>query len=69
MTHSVTQCEGLELVKPSLVFEAEYTAMVRESLQTNESWFNNFPLAQSNFSAFVRELEDEAQGIGLPPDF
>ncbi|HEY5003761.1 MAG TPA: GNAT family N-acetyltransferase [Ktedonobacteraceae bacterium] len=67
MTYPLNQCEGLELVKPSLVFRAEYIAMVREFLQTDESWFNNFPLAQSDFPAFVRELEDEAQGINLPP--
>ncbi|HLX57711.1 MAG TPA: GNAT family N-acetyltransferase [Ktedonobacteraceae bacterium] len=61
------KCEGLKLVKPSLAFEAEYVAMVRESLQTDEDWFNNFPLALDDFPAFVQELQDEAQGIGLPP--
>lgn len=59
--------KGLHLVKPSLIFEAEYVSMIHEFLQTDEAWFNNFPLALSNFSAFVHELEDEAQGIGLPP--
>jgi len=43
-------------------------AMVREFLQTDEEWFNNFPLALEDFAAFVHELEDEAQGIGLPPE-
>jgi len=63
----VIDCEGLRLVKPSLEFEAEYTAMVREFLQTEEAWFNNFELALEDFPAFVQELQDEAQGIGLPP--
>jgi predicted acetyltransferase len=61
------QCEGLTLVKPSAVFAAEYTAMVHEFQQTDEDWFNNFPLALSDFPAFVQELEDEERGIGLPP--
>ncbi|HEY6542973.1 MAG TPA: GNAT family N-acetyltransferase [Ktedonobacteraceae bacterium] len=62
------ECDGLRLVKPSLEFEAEYSAMVSEFLATGEAWFNNFELALADFSAFVRELQDEAQGIGLPPD-
>lgn len=63
----MNNCEGLGLVKPSLAFEAEYTTMVREFLATGEPWFNNFPLALEDFSAFVQELQDEAQGIALPP--
>jgi predicted acetyltransferase len=61
------QCEELTLVKPSSIFETEYTAMVREFFQMDEDWFNNFPLALSDFPAFVHELEDEAQGIDFPP--
>lgn len=63
----VNNCEELRLVKPSLEFEAEYTAMVREFLQTEEPWFNNFELALADFPAFVQELQDETQGINLPP--
>ncbi len=63
----MNNCDGLRLVKPSLEFEAEYAAMVREFLSTREAWFNNFELALADFSAFVQELHDEAQGIGLPP--
>ena len=60
-------CDGLTLVKPSLAYREEYTAMVREFTQTDEGDFTNFPLALEDFAAFVSELEDEAQGIGLPP--
>ena len=63
----MTLCKELMLVKPSLAFQASYVAMVREFLETDEEWFNNFPLALEDFPAFVRELEDEAQGIDLPP--
>lgn len=59
--------EELLLVKPSLEFETEYVAMIREFLQTDEAWFNDFPLAISDFPAYLRDLENEAQGIGLPP--
>jgi predicted acetyltransferase len=62
------KCRGLALTRPSVELETEYTTMVREFEQTDEGWFNNFPLALSDFPAFVSELEDEAQGINLPPD-
>ena len=57
--------EGLRLVKPSLQFETEYTNMVREFLQIEEPWFNNFELALEDFPAFVQELQDEALGSKL----
>ena len=60
--------EGLTLVKPTLVLAEAYSAMVREFMETDEAWFTNFPLALEDFAAFVRELEDEEQGIDLPPD-
>ncbi len=56
------ECEGLRLVKPSLEFEAEYAAMVREFLATKESWFNNFELALADFPAFVQELARRSAG-------
>lgn len=59
--------EQLKLVKPALEYGEAYAALVREFLQTDEAWFNNFPLALEDFPAFVRELEEEAQGIDLPP--
>ena len=61
-------CDGLRLVKPAPEFEAEYAAMAPEFLRTEEPWLNNFELALEDFPAFVQELQDEAQGIGLPPD-
>lgn len=59
--------ESLTLVTPSVAFETEYLAMIREFMARDERHFNNFELAQLNFPAFVRELEDESKGIGLPP--
>lgn len=61
------QFEGLALVAPSPTYEAAYQAMVTEFLATGEPWFNNFDLAREDFAAFVRELEDEARGVGVPP--
>lgn len=61
------QDEKLVLVEPSLELAEAYAAMVREFMETEEAWFTNFPLALEDFAAFVRELEDEARGIGLPP--
>jgi hypothetical protein len=42
--------------------------MFHEFLQKDKSWFNNFMLAPNDSPPFIRELEDEAQGIGLSPD-
>ncbi|HLI68911.1 MAG TPA: GNAT family N-acetyltransferase [Ktedonobacteraceae bacterium] len=61
------QQEDLALVKPTVALEKEYVAMVREFMETDEAWFTNFPLALENFAEFVRELEEEEQGVGLPP--
>jgi predicted acetyltransferase len=60
--------EALVLVAPTVELAEPYTEMVREFLETDEEWFTNFPLALEDFAAFVRELEDEAQGINLPPE-
>ncbi|HLW02797.1 MAG TPA: GNAT family N-acetyltransferase [Ktedonobacterales bacterium] len=60
--------DGLTLVAPTVALAEPYAAMVREFMETDEAWFTNFPLALEDFAAFVCELEDEAQGIDLPPD-
>ena len=67
MKRTMDSCKDLALVRPSIAFREEYQAMVQEFMQTNEGWFNNFPLALEDFASYVHELEDEAQGIGLPP--
>jgi predicted acetyltransferase len=59
--------DGLALVPPTTALAEPYAAMVREFMETDEGWFTNFPLALEDFAAFVRELEEEARGIGLPP--
>ena len=61
--------EILELVKPAIEHGPAYLAMVDEHIQMGEEYgYNNVELAREDFAQFVRELEDEAQGIGLPPD-
>ena len=57
----------LELVSPSVKWEQEYQEMVREFMESEEPYFNNFPLALENFTAFIAELKDEAAGRNLPP--
>lgn len=45
-----------------------YLEMVAEFEAAGEGYpYNNIPLARSDPAAFVRELGDERQGIGLPP--
>src|SRR6266404_453265 len=60
--------DHLTLEIPALVWKDEYLAMVEESIAADAQYpYNNVPLAQSNFVAFIQELEDEAHGINLPP--
>lgn len=45
-----------------------YVEMVDEFEAAGEGYpYNNVPLARSDFAAFLRELEEEKEGIGLPP--
>lgn len=62
------QSETLELVKPAIEHGPAYLVMVDEYLQLGEEYnYNNVELARADFAQFVRELEEEAAGIGLPP--
>ncbi|EFH82373.1 GNAT family N-acetyltransferase [Ktedonobacter racemifer] len=58
--------ERLELVKPDVKYAQAYLAMIDAHFASGEEYnYNNMWLAREDFAAFVRELEDEAQGIGL----
>lgn len=60
--------EALELVKPAIEYGPAYLAMVDEFLQAGEEYsYNNAELAREDFAQFVRELEEESEGMGLPP--
>ena len=64
------QEETLELVKPSIEYVPAYLAMVDEVMQQEGEYpYNNADLAREDFAQFVRELEEEAEGIGLPDGF
>ncbi len=64
------QEETLELVKPSSEYVPAYLAMVDEVVQQDGEYpYNNADLAREDFAQFVRELEEEAEGIGLPDGF
>lgn len=59
--------ETLELVKPAVGYGPSYLEMVDDFLQAGEEYgYNNVELAREDFGQFVRELEEEAAGIGLP---
>ncbi|GLZ75463.1 hypothetical protein Afil01_02700 [Actinorhabdospora filicis] len=65
---------SVELVRERVLLEAvaerhgpSYVAMIGECERIGEGYpWNNVPLARSDFAAFVRELQEEAAGIGLP---
>lgn len=60
--------EDVELRCLTVDLGPAYLAMVDEYEATGGRYpHNNAELARADFAAFVRELEEEAQGIGLPP--
>jgi len=60
--------ERLELRRLEVGLGREYLAMVDEFESAGEGYpYNNIELARRDFAAFVRELEDEERGVGLPP--
>lgn len=58
---------NVRLVTPDVEHEAACQSMLREFLATDEPPFTNVELALTDFPAFVRELAEEAECIGLPP--
>lgn len=64
----IQQSEVVTLVKPTVELANAYNAMVEDSIINGEGYpYNNIALARNDFGAFVRELDEEAHGIGLPP--
>ncbi|MDQ2713432.1 MAG: GNAT family N-acetyltransferase [Chloroflexota bacterium] len=60
--------ETLELAKPAVEYASGYLAMIDEYSEAGEEYvYNNIALAREDFAQFVHELEEEAEGIGLPP--
>jgi predicted acetyltransferase len=64
----VDSTQGLALVEPSEDLAAAYLDMVHEFEATGGRYpYNDAELAKRDFAAFVRDLRDEALGVGLPP--
>lgn len=52
----------------SVVHGPSYVSMIDECEAAGEGYpYNNIDLARGNFAEFVREADEEAAGIGLPP--
>lgn len=65
----VQRNETLELRRLGVDLGPAYLAMVDEYEAAGGRYpHNNAELARADFAAFVRELDGEARGIGLPPD-
>lgn len=63
----MSQTETLALVEPAVEHRDEYLAMAGEFEAERGAYpYNDIALARRDFAAFVRDLEDEAQGINLP---
>lgn len=66
---SIGSSPTLVLVAPTVAHAADYLAMVDEAIAAGEGYpYNDIELARADFAAFVRELAEEAAGIGLPPE-
>lgn len=60
--------DTLILELPAERWADEYRALLDESTAVDGGYpYNNVPLAQADFAAFVQELGEEAVGIGVPP--
>lgn len=60
--------ENLALSRLRAELADAYLAMVDEFEAAGEGYpYNNIDLAREDFAAFVQELDDEEQGIGVPP--
>ncbi len=54
------------LIKPTVGLESEYLAMIDEYREVGESYpYTNTELARRNFAAFIQELKNRTQGMGL----
>ncbi|HEY7835554.1 MAG TPA: TIGR04282 family arsenosugar biosynthesis glycosyltransferase [Ktedonobacterales bacterium] len=59
----------LELRPLDVTLGSAYLDMVDECVAVGEGYpYNNIELARADFAAFARELDEEARGIGLPPE-
>ncbi len=67
-SEKMERTEVLTLEEISMPRAAGYLDMIDEFEAAGEGYpYNNIALARRDFAAFVRELEDEKHGIGLPP--
>jgi predicted acetyltransferase len=60
----------LELVEPAVEFRAAMLSLMEEFTAAGEDRYKGIlKWALGNFPAYVRHLEDMAQGMGLPPGY
>lgn len=64
----MSESERIELRRLDIDLGEGYLDMVDEFEAAGEGYpYNNIPLAREDMASFVRELEEEEAGIGLPP--
>lgn len=64
----VSMNEQLTLTRLGPDMRSAYLDILDECMEAGEDYpYNNNPLAREDFAAYVRELQEEEQGIGLPP--
>jgi len=62
--------ETLTLVEPTIALELSFCSLVEGYRAAGEERYQDIPeLAGAGFEAYVRRLEEESQGVGLPPGY
>jgi predicted acetyltransferase len=63
--------EEIQLIEPTPTLKSEFLAMVREFQESGETRIHdqNILSIQENFPAYLQQLKDNSQGIGLKPGF
>lgn len=62
------QDQRLTLVEPQMIFKEQFLQMAAEFLSAGE-FYAHHETASQDFTAFLARLQDEVEGVNLPPGF
>jgi predicted acetyltransferase len=57
---------NIRLIEPTLEWEREYAAFLREYVESGDKDYNISISGASDAAALIRQLQDHARGVGLP---
>ncbi len=59
----------MELVLPSIEFEAEFSAFYQDFSKNDTENAEYYRLGISNFKKYIQQLQDESKGLNLPDGY